>query len=276
MLASEPFAQSDRLSRFLRYIVERTLAGEAEQLKEYVIGLEVYDRDERYDPRVDSIVRVEAGRLRAKVDGYYHRYGSDDPVVIRLQRGSYVPAFEPREPTLAIPATGITRTGNRSQRYSNLWLTIGLVSVVVVAVAAWAAGMRSPRAERAAARTIAVLPFSTYSTDENVVMLAARVTDGVTSALARLGTLGVVSHTSAMQFVGARRSLRDVARSLNADVLMEATLLADGNSLRIAARLVDGHTDRKVWVQDFVGAPDDIPDLERRIAAAIGLALRAR
>ena len=58
----------------------------------------MFDRDESYDPRVDSIVRVEAGRLRTKLEQYYHGHGSDDPIVIRLQKGTYAPTFERRAP----------------------------------------------------------------------------------------------------------------------------------------------------------------------------------
>src|SRR5215831_14417228 len=106
VLASGSFASTSRLSRFLRFVVERTLAGEAERLKEYVIGVEVFDRDERYDPRVDSIVRVEAGRLRAKLEEYYRGAGRDDAIAIKLQKGGYVPEFERRrEPSRAPSAT---------------------------------------------------------------------------------------------------------------------------------------------------------------------------
>ena len=97
ILGSAGFAASERLRRFLRYVVERSLAGEAGQLKEYVIGRDVFDRDEDYDPRLDSIVRVEAGRLRTKIDEYYHGPGRTDDVIIRLQRGSYAPVVEERD-----------------------------------------------------------------------------------------------------------------------------------------------------------------------------------
>jgi len=96
VLASSSFASTNRLSRFLRFVVERTLAGQAERLKEYVIGVEVFDRNERYDPRIDSIVRVEAGRLRAKLDEYYRGAGGGDLVAIRLEKGGYAPYFERR------------------------------------------------------------------------------------------------------------------------------------------------------------------------------------
>jgi hypothetical protein len=96
ILQSSVFAQSDRLGRFLRFTVETTLAGEAETLKEYVIGTEVYERNSSYHPSEDSIVRSEARRLRGKLKEYYESVGKDDPVLIHYRPGSYVPAFRPR------------------------------------------------------------------------------------------------------------------------------------------------------------------------------------
>jgi hypothetical protein len=93
ILESSIFVQSDRLGRFLRYTVETTLAGDAETLKEYVIGTEVYKRKPPYHPSVDSIVRSEARRLRSKLKEYYDSLGRYDSVFIYYRPGSYVPAF---------------------------------------------------------------------------------------------------------------------------------------------------------------------------------------
>ena len=93
ILESSIFVQSDRLSRFLRYTVETTLAGDAETLKEYLIGTEVYDRRPPYHPNMDSIVRSEARRLRRKLKEYYESMGKNDLVLIYYRPGSYVPAF---------------------------------------------------------------------------------------------------------------------------------------------------------------------------------------
>src|SRR5271155_3400277 len=71
ILESSMFVQSDRLGRFLRFTVETTLAGDAETLKEYLIGTEVYQRNPSYNPNEDSIVRSEARRLRRKLNEYY-------------------------------------------------------------------------------------------------------------------------------------------------------------------------------------------------------------
>ena len=96
VLESSMFAQSDRLSRFLRFTVETTLAGEADTLKEYLIGTEVYERNSSYHPGEDSIVRSEARRLRSKLKEYYDSVGKNDPVLIYYRPGSYVPAFRPQ------------------------------------------------------------------------------------------------------------------------------------------------------------------------------------
>jgi hypothetical protein len=97
ILESPIFVQSDRLGRFLRYTVETTLAGDAETLKEYLIGTEVYQRRPPYHPSVDSIVRSEARRLRGKLKEYYDSVGRNDSVFIYYRPGSYVPAFRHRD-----------------------------------------------------------------------------------------------------------------------------------------------------------------------------------
>ena len=265
ILSSEPFANADRLSRFLRYVVERSLAGEGDRLKEYVIGTEVFDRGERYDPRLDSIVRVEAGRLRAKLEEYYNRHGSNDAVIVRMARGGYAPSFERRQP-LDPPATRMSRG-----------LALGSVAALIVAaMVAWGA-VRWSRAEtRLPHPTIAVLPIKTFSTDERVALFAARVTDGVTSELARLGTVRVVSHTSAIQFAGTRRPLKEIAQALGADVVMEASVTMEADRmLAVQARLVDAVSDRKFWVEEFTAAETEVRDLQRRIAAAVAGAARS-
>ncbi len=262
VLGSDPFVNSDRLSRFLRYVVERTLAGEGDRLKEYVIGTEVFERGEQYDPRVDSIVRVEAGRLRGKLDEYYNRHGAADALVIRMPRGGYTPVFERRPMTAPKPAR-------------RLLSAVGAAAALVLfAVAAWGARLWTAADRPSPEVTIVVLPLAHYSTDADDAtrLLAARVTDGVTSEIARLGTLGVVSHTSAVQSASTRRSLREVARSLDADFVMEGSIEVDASYVRVMARLVDGSTDRKVWAEEFTETLRNVPELQRRIAAAAATA----
>lgn len=98
ILRSRAFIHSHRIRRFLQFVVEECLLGQQHRLKEYLIGLEVFNRLETFDPRVDSIVRVEARRLRTKLDEYYQTEGQDDEIRIELRKGSYVPIVEHRHP----------------------------------------------------------------------------------------------------------------------------------------------------------------------------------
>ncbi len=107
------------MRRFLRFAVEETLEGRQDQLKEYTIAVEVFDRDESYDSRESTIVRSEARRLRARLDEYYHGDGASDRVRIEVPKGGYAARFQVQEaasvrplPSLrspSLPVSALTR-----------------------------------------------------------------------------------------------------------------------------------------------------------------------
>jgi tetratricopeptide (TPR) repeat protein len=97
ILSSEKFTRSHKLRSLLRFTVTQTLKGNASTLKEYVIGTEVLEKPASYDPRSDSLVRVLASRLRARLKQYYSNGGSGDPLVIDFPKGGYVPIFQRRD-----------------------------------------------------------------------------------------------------------------------------------------------------------------------------------
>src|SRR3954451_15140615 len=82
ILASPNFCRNDRLSRFLRFVVEQYLDGKGSEIKESVIAIEVFGRGADHDPKQDSIVRTEATRLRARLNEYYVGDGKNDALVI--------------------------------------------------------------------------------------------------------------------------------------------------------------------------------------------------
>src|SRR5436189_1068805 len=94
ILSSQSFGNGTQASRLLRFVVERTLEGRADEIKESVLGVEVFGRPS-FDPRTDPIARVEASRLRQRLASYYQSEGRQDAVRIILPKGSYVPIFEP-------------------------------------------------------------------------------------------------------------------------------------------------------------------------------------
>jgi TolB-like protein len=281
ILRSEAFAGAGRHSRVLRYLVERTLAGDGDQLKEYVLGTEAFDRPDSYDPRIDSIVRVEVRRLRSRLDDYYRGPGATDPVLISIPRGAYVPVFGGRDsrpaPDMASPAVPAEvqpawqidqMPGN--ERRSSIFAIIAAAAVVSIGLIVGMLALNSSRltsAQASSGPSIAILPFEPFSNAAEDVLLAAQITDAVTTELARLKTVSVASRTSAAQYTGGARAMSDIVQSLNVRFVIEASAVLSGNDVHVSARLVDGPSDRKVWVGQYAFAASEIRSASRRIAA---------
>ena len=109
ILDSSAFADAERASSFLRFIVERKLKGRDGEIKESVIAIEVLSRPPSFDSKSDPIVRVEAGRLRDRLSAYYEAEGGADTVLISLPKGRYVPQFTERRPREASKSAGVLR-----------------------------------------------------------------------------------------------------------------------------------------------------------------------
>jgi TolB-like protein len=121
----------------------------------------------------------------------------------------------------------------------------------------------------------AVLPLTTYSNDESLKLLAAQVTDGVTRELARMGTMQVVPHLSALHVAAEPKPLPAIAQALRADVIVAASLAREGDNVRVQAVLVDAIADRKFWVGDFNGPISNLANLQRSVAEAAASAVAA-
>src|SRR5215831_8699572 len=124
VLASPGFARNERLSGFLRYVVEGHLEGKDHELKESVIAVEVFGRSADFDSRLDPVVRTEAVRLRARLSDYYLEEGKADALVIELPKGRYVPRI--REIVPEQPATALAGQPRGAQLAGRQWFTLGL------------------------------------------------------------------------------------------------------------------------------------------------------
>ncbi|AHG93441.1 WD40-like beta Propeller containing protein (plasmid) [Gemmatirosa kalamazoonensis] len=139
VLASAGFRRADRSSALLRFVVERALDGDDERLKEYTLGAEALGRGVAFDPRTDPIVRAEASRLRERLARYYAADGADDPVVIALPKGSYVPRFAPRGDAMTTTTAG-RRVGPPDRV---VWGVAGAaLALSIVAAVAWTRATR--------------------------------------------------------------------------------------------------------------------------------------
>ena len=123
MLSNRLFQRSDRLSRFLRYIIEESLCGRATELKEQVLAAELYARADSFDPAADPIVRIDARRLRDKLREFYAE-SPNEPILITLPKGSYAPRYEWNTSTGSLVVASLSQAGQTeaSRRPRRLWL----------------------------------------------------------------------------------------------------------------------------------------------------------
>ena len=132
ILATDEMARSPNLTRFLHFVVEEALAGRGSDLKEYVIAVRVFERNEGFDPRLDPIVRVQARKLRSRLQQYYERRGAADRIIIELPKGGYSPVFHLRE-RVPPPAS------SKPSRWAVLGAVgvLGLSALVVLLTLSW-------------------------------------------------------------------------------------------------------------------------------------------
>src|SRR3984893_4126804 len=235
---SPRFISSPRLCRFLTHIVNRTIHGDLDSLKEFSIAVEVFDRTSEYDPTLDPIVRVEARRLRAKLKEYYEGPGRNDAVLIGLRPGSYVPIFRWLDP----------QPRNQPQE-------IGA-------------------AIQAAAASVAVLPFVNMSSDPEQDYFCDGISEEIINLLTHIAGLKVIARSSAFQFKGMSVDIREVGRRLDADVVIEGSVRKRGDQLRITAQASETESGHHLWSETFARELKDVFAIQKEIAQAVGGLLR--
>jgi len=172
---SRGFSKAERCLRLLRYVTECALAGRGSELKEYTLAVEVFERPQSFDPRVDPVVRLEVRRLRLKLAEYYQHEGAADAVVIELPKGAYVPYFRSREERQSAPVIPARR-----QPPYRLWAPVA-AGAVALALGAW---YLLPRHPRPAMRTsVAVLGFRDNSATSETSWIDAAVAELMDSEL---------------------------------------------------------------------------------------------
>jgi len=235
VLKSRIFARSKELCRFLQFAVEQKLRNRSVRLKEYLIGVTVFDRGETFNPGTDPIVRVQARRLRSKLSLYYDTEGRADSVVIELPCGGYVPVFRFR--TTAVPQAARTPVQ-----------------------------MNGACAE--IRRSLVVLPFVNIGPGENE-RFSDGLTEELTHVLSRDTGLRVMSRTSAFHFKGKTDDIRSIGERLGVDALVEGSVRSEGNRLRVSAGLIDVADGGLLWSEVYERTTDQIFAVQENISAEI-------
>jgi len=218
ILDSAEFRASDKQRKFLSFVVDETLAGRASQLKGYTIAVAVYGRAEGFDPQVDPIVRVEAGRLRRALEHYYLTAGKNDPVRIKIPKGGYVPLFH----AVQIPPSGAkTQTSERESR--------GLTS--------------KP--------SIAVMPLIDLTDDKEQDYFVDGLTEELTIELARYQDFQIIASQSTSQFRGQKIDPMKAGSDLGVRFLLTGSVRKDLKSVKVTVLLLDTFAAEQIWGASF-------------------------
>lgn len=262
---SRGFVAAGRLSPFLTFVVERTLAGEP--LKEAIVGVEVFGRPAGYDPRLDPIVRVEARRLRNRLAEYYAGPGAGDPVLIEIPKGTYAATFVERSRP-AEPDGSAAAPPERRAPWRGL-----VVAAVVVACAAVAGGLwLLPRNARPP--SVAVLPFANLGEDRADDAFSEGVAEEVLGRLGQIPGLRVVARSSSFHFRDRGQDLRDVGARLGATAVVEGSVRRSADRLRVSARLVSVSDGFQLWSQIYERRASDVFVIQDEVARSVANALR--
>jgi len=309
ILSSATFRAAEGQRRFLRFVVEHTIAGLPHEVKEYTVGVEVFGRGQAFDPRLDNIVRAEARKLRSRLAKYYVNEGEHDPVRIEFPSRGYVPAFReadlsraetleavalatvaPEEPKVAEEANGPHQPQEGPSKAGNLspieptyparrWPRIVVISVasliagiIIYAMYTARPGWSTSRLPRANP-SVAVLPFHNLG-DTKDESFSDGLTDELIDSLGRVQGLDVVARRSAFQFRNNTLDIREIGEKLNVRTVLEGSVRIYGNRLRITAELDDTSNGYRIWSDSYDRDFKDVlfvqQDISRAIVAALG------
>jgi adenylate cyclase len=238
ILTSPLFAHAKRQRQFLEFVVGETLAGRADRISSYTVGVKVFDRDQSFDPMLDPIVRVGAGRLRAKLREYYDGEGRSSPIRIGLNKGSYA----------------ATICGRRSDP-------------------AEGAGQTPVEPEEA---SLAVLPFASDGDIPGHQRFVDGLTEDVITDLSKLSGLFLISWHASHTYERTQEPAETIARKLGVHYLLEGNLRLAGGRVRVSAQLVDALSSQVLWGERYDRELGDDFNIQDDLAHSIVEAIRTK
>lgn len=244
------FRETTRMKRFLRYVVEETLEGRGDRLKGYVIGVEVFDRPDNFDPQADTIVRVQAGQLRRRLDLYYADPGQSSVVRILVPKGRYAPTFELRQTSKldanVDPVAIVNEVNNRKN---------------------------DPRPSLAV-MTLDDLSSQTFDEGNH---FAEGLSAEIVNALVQFRSLRIVTLAPTVSMTLAQKSVRDIGRECEADFVLSGSVRRDGEVFRVTVSLIRSETSEHIFsrVFDREYKPGSLFNLQEEIASYTAAAIAA-
>lgn len=256
VLSSDEFISPERGRRFLRFIVDETLAGRSQFLKAFTIANEIFGRATSFDAQNDPVVRIEAGRIRRALERYYLVAGNADGVVITIPKGGYVPHFEYMNARpLTLPSVQTAESADQAPRLpdprlprSRAMVPLALGAILLI-VMAWflfmligkflASGTDTPGMSAASGPLVVVDTFGSDGAENSASDIAHGLRDEIISQLTKFDAVIVVADPSRASHSNA------TGYTLQGNVQLE------GNRLRSAARLIRRSDATVIWANNY-------------------------
>jgi TolB-like protein len=291
VLHSPAFAGSKRTQDFLRLVVDHTLDGQLDHLKERMIGAELFGRPISYDTGSDSVVRVRANEARKKLALYYGDHHDGHLAVrIELPSGSYVPRFHFETPApVPTPEIHVSAEAHppgppaashtpaeplippvRKVRRRVWWMTAAcIIAIAAIGVYAYLLKVHNDSIAHRSIHSIAILPLENLSGVTAQDYFADGLTEELINDLGQVSTLRVISLTSSMSYKGSKKKLPDIARELSVDAVVEGGVLREGDQVRISAQLIDPRSDQPIWAHTYNRNLTNVLSWQGEVAQAI-------
>ena len=242
ILDSDDFRRSERLSGFLKYVVEQTIEGKANNITGYSIGIDVFKKPKDFDSDLDSSVRVEAVRLRKALALYYHEIGKNDPIIIKVPRGGYQPVFLKQTPE----SNPLSHQKEKISFRSKMFLLAGIIALLAVLAYAMPLLLQKFSYKEPKNPVVAIGAFTFAGTDTQ----SKQQTDLVYMLNNKL------SHFRSLTNIVIDPGIKD--HKISYDYLLEGTISQTDSDIIVNARLLDAGQDALVWTysQKFQNKPE--------------------
>lgn len=237
---SSRFVSGPRIANFIEYVVEETLEGRADRIKQFTVAVDGLGEPEDFDPITNPAVRILARRVRRALHEYYANEGAKDRIRIDLPKGAYVPSFSDRKQDKP-PKSNAVRPGATAEEAK-----------------------------------IAVLPFSTADDDRGREQLARGFTIDLTSSLTMFSGIEVVGRHSAEYCASAESPVSQLRRDLGVEFVIAGAIMAASDTIQVSTELIDCETHEVIWTSsNDIDTSTDTPfeiinQFTTQIAATIG------
>jgi TolB-like protein/Flp pilus assembly protein TadD len=279
ILAHQSFTDCVRSQQFLHYVVGETLQGRAGRIKGASIAQDVFHLEDPEQVQTSTVVRVEAGRLRRRLELYYATDGQTDPIRITIPKGSYVPSFElvtrQDEAKHSASATTSVQPSKRSRLPRVSLAYFAVVSLVILAaVLLWLLPLDHGTSQKTKAPnwgkpSIAVLPFEDLTNDPSEKGVAAGLTEDIITDLSRLSGIDVIALPSVLPYRERKASPQAIRTELGVSHVLYGSVRGTPKEMRVTAQLYQTQNGKQIWAERFDRELTNILMLQDELATNI-------